>query len=415
MDLSTQDVLKDTAVDVSQMDIPVALAAMMDGSRDVGHIHDGKVIRTEAPEWLDAAPPLPMDINNFPFSKFVSMHFKKQTLGVALSNPPSTLTHIPEDLHSDAMEMLKMVIQFTSGPELHGLSEFLFGNHVVHKGLMEGRLRDELLCQLANEAERAHGANEARRGWLLLALCLCVFTPSVKLQKYFLKYVSDHGSGGFAAICQRNLTHGLAVAEVLPGESRSLPPCLLEWHAASEHVAMALNITSFGGETILSPVDSWSRGEDVVGSVLKHKGMVDSCRGWSLALQENGDVLEIAGHDYVLDLISFLEHPPAFHCQPPTYLGSHSPDRTNFMNNSHGNAEARTSMPPVSPITPNSVGPTGLLCQTHNTANLEAASQHHFDGYIDKMLGPLPPSENGVSFLFQNDAFVMHHVADIQT
>ncbi|XP_056662302.1 LOW QUALITY PROTEIN: unconventional myosin-XV [Monodelphis domestica] len=55
------------------------------------------------------------------------------------------------------------------------------------------------------------------------------------------------------------------------------------------------------------PVHSWSTGEDVTGDILKHRGLTDGWRGWTVSLKNGSQWAELAGHDYVLDLISDME------------------------------------------------------------------------------------------------------------
>lgn len=72
-------------------------------------------------------------------------------------------------------------------PHLHGTQEMILGNYIVHQGLVEPALRDEILAQLANQVWRNPNAYNAKRGWLLLAACLSGFAPSSHLDKFLLK------------------------------------------------------------------------------------------------------------------------------------------------------------------------------------------------------------------------------------
>lgn len=55
------------------------------------------------------------------------------------------------------------------------------------QGLVNEQLQDEILCQLSNQTWKNENTANAERGWLLLANCLSVFSPSSKLYKYILK------------------------------------------------------------------------------------------------------------------------------------------------------------------------------------------------------------------------------------
>lgn len=50
---------------------------------------------------------------------------------------------------------------------------------------------------------------------------------------------------------------------------------------------------------------------------------IEECSGWTVSLQDETADYELNGNDYVLDLISEMEIPPAFpHCQSH-FLVSH--------------------------------------------------------------------------------------------
>ncbi|MEJ1273028.1 developmentally regulated GTP binding protein 2 [Cricetulus griseus] len=151
---------------------------------------------------------LPLDINNYPMAKFVRCHFK--------------------------------ILRFMGDPHLHGIQEMILGNYIVHQGLVEPDLRDEILTQLANQVWRNHNAYNAKRGWLLLAACLSGFAPSSHLDKFLLKFVSDYGQNGFQAVCQHRLLQAMG-----SGAARTFPPTQLEWIAIQEKASMALDVSCF--------------------------------------------------------------------------------------------------------------------------------------------------------------------------
>lgn len=68
------------------------------------------------------------------------------------------------------------------------------------------------------------------------------------------------------------------------------------------------------GESRFTPVDSWTTGEELASLVVRDRG-INECNGWSVSLvdeEEDGEVREMNGFDYVLDLISEMEVAPAF-------------------------------------------------------------------------------------------------------
>ena len=76
------------------------------------------------------------------------------------------------------------------------------------------------------------------------------------------------------------------------------------------------------GETSLGHVESWSTAEQFASQLLQQRGVSESKNGWTIALYDEYDVFEAGGFDYVLDLISEMEIPPAFPVQDSYFLVS---------------------------------------------------------------------------------------------
>ncbi|XP_066876789.1 unconventional myosin-XV isoform X1 [Kogia breviceps] len=304
-----EELSKRQVVAVGHLEVPVELAGLL---RAVAGLRTGQVPRVapvRTPR-LQAEPraTLPLDINNYPMAKFVRCHFKEPAFGMLTAPLRTPLTRLPAEHHAEAVGVFKLILRFMGDPQLHGAREHVFGNYIVQKGLAVPELRDEILAQLANQVWRNPSAQNAERGWLLLAACLSGFAPSPRLDKYLLKFVSDYGRNGFQAVCQHRLMQAMGQAQQQgSGAARTFPLTQLEWTATQEKARMALDVGCFNGDQFSCPVHSWSTGEEVAGDILRHRGLADGWRGWTVALKKGVQWTELAGHDYVLDLVSDLE------------------------------------------------------------------------------------------------------------
>ena len=79
-------------------------------------------------------------------------------------------------------------MRFIGDPAVSGPQEVAIGNYIIQKGIAYPELRDEIYSQLACQTCSSNDEG-SERGWLLMALCLCVFLPSPVLYKYLLKLV----------------------------------------------------------------------------------------------------------------------------------------------------------------------------------------------------------------------------------
>ncbi|XP_006875611.1 PREDICTED: unconventional myosin-XV [Chrysochloris asiatica] len=304
-----EELNKREVVAVGHLEVPVELAGLLRAAASMSVLDVAQVAPIRTPR-LQAEPrvTLPLDINNYPMAKFVRCQFKEPSFGMLTVPLRTPLTWLPAEHHREALTIFKLVLRFMGDPHLHSTREQVFGNYIVQKGLVVPELRDEILVQLANQVWRNPNAYNAERGWLLLATCLGSFAPSWRLNKYLLKFVSDYGQNGFQAVCQQRLMQAMGRAQQQgSGVARTFPPTHLEWRAAQEKASMALDVGCFNGDQFSCPVHCWSTGEEVAGDILRHRGLIDGWRGWTVAMKNGVQWAELAGHDYVLDVVSDLE------------------------------------------------------------------------------------------------------------
>uniref|UniRef100_A0A7N4V6M3 Myosin XVA n=1 Tax=Sarcophilus harrisii TaxID=9305 RepID=A0A7N4V6M3_SARHA len=299
-----QELTKREVVNVACLEVPAELAGLL----QVVTANAGCVVSVRTPKLqIDPQIALPLDINNYPMVKYVQAHFKDPAFGMLTEPLQSPLTRLEKEHYPEAISIFKLILRFMGDPHLHGAQDNLFGNYIIQKGLAKAELRDEILVQLANQVWRNPNISNKERGWLLLASCLSGFAPSPRLDKYLLKFVSDYAHNGFQAVCQHRLIQAMSKAQKGPGAARTFPPTLLEWTVTQKKANMALDVYCFNGDQFSCPIHSWSTGEDVTGDILKYRGLTDGWRGWTVSLKNGSQWAELAGHDYVLDLISDME------------------------------------------------------------------------------------------------------------
>ncbi|NXB66953.1 MYO15 protein, partial [Struthidea cinerea] len=303
-----QELTRREVVDVTHLEIPAELMGLLEAAAAAREVNAGCVVLVPPPALQpDPQLTLPLDINDYPMAKYVRGHFQEPAFGMLTAPLKAPLTRLDEELCHEALSLFKLILRFMGDPGLGGLQETLFGNYIVQKGLSVPGLRDELLAQAANQVWRNTNVNNEERGWLLLAACLSAFPPSAAFDKYLLKFVSDYAFAGYKPVCQRKLMHAMARSQLGAAAARTFPPSLLEWTANRQQASMALDLHCFNGDQFSCPIHSWSTGEDLAGDVLKHRGLSEGWRGWSVAMKAGAQWAELAGHDYVLDLVSDLE------------------------------------------------------------------------------------------------------------
>lgn len=205
---------------------------------------------------------------------------------------------------------------------LNSRKEKALTDYIIQKGLSNEVLRDEILCQLCNQTCKNEKDSNNERGWQLMANILSSFPPSHLLYKYLLKYVSDNGFNGYVGVCQQKL---LQSESVEPQNARTYPPTFLEYKANSRKSNMALEAKWADDEETFAAIDSWASGEEFAAELLSSRGL-EPGYGWTVELEDDGDLYELNGDDYVLDLIAETEIAPSFPASKSFFLVS--PDRS---------------------------------------------------------------------------------------
>ncbi|KAK3532493.1 hypothetical protein QTP86_018529 [Hemibagrus guttatus] len=324
------ELAKREVVNVTHLPISAELGALLQAVAGGRELHSDCLALVQAPTvQVESQLTLPLDINNFPISKFIQLHFREPKFGMLTAPLKTPLTHLDDDLTHEALDVFVMILRFMGDPHLNGAQENLLGNYIIQKGLSNPGLRDEILCQIANQVWRNSNPDNAERGWLLLLGCLSAFAPSAKIEKYLLKFVSDNAYNSYKAVCQHKLIQAMQKSLYGPEAARTYPLSLLEWTANRKKANMVLQVHCFDGTSFLCPVNSWTTGEDLAGDILQHRSVTESWKGCSVIMKEHGQWAELAGHDYVMDLIADLELMRDFPKQKSYFIiSAESPNRT---------------------------------------------------------------------------------------
>ncbi|KAM9261524.1 unconventional myosin-XV [Cariama cristata] len=384
-------------VDVTHLEIPAELMGLLEAAAAAREVNAGCVVLVPPPALQpDSQLTLPLDINDYPMAKYVRGHFQEPAFGMLTAPLAAPLTRLDEELCHEALSLFQLILRFMGDPGLGGPQETLFGNYIVQKGLSAPGLRDELLAQAANQVWRNTNVNNEERGWLLLAACLSAFPPSAAFDKYLLKFVSDYAFAGYKPVCQRKLMHAMARSQLGAAAARAYPPSLLEWTANRQQASMALDLHCFNGDQFSCPIHSWSTGEDLAGDVLKHRGLAEGWRGWSVTMKVGAQWAELAGHDYVLDLISDLELLRGFPKQKSCFLvawdgaESHGGDSRVVL----GDGLDLDEVPPPPAVKAPTL-PSTEAYHPHDGEFGEPRGQKGLDRYLDSLFDPVLSYGNG--------------------
>ncbi|KAM6175993.1 myosin XVB [Erethizon dorsatum] len=367
------------SMELERLEIPAELAAMLRAAEGRQDALAGIITETIPPEVL-ARPSLilPPDIDLFPFSSFISTSFQEPSLpspGWPLAKP---LTQLEGENPQHALDINKVMLRLLGDGSLQSWQEQTMSTYLVRQGQRRPGLRDEIFSQLVAQLWHNPDEQQSQRGWALMAVLLSAFPPTPVLQKPLLKFVSDQAPQGMAALCQHKLLGALEQTPLAPGFARAHPPTQLEWKAGWRRGRMALDVFTFNEERYSAEVESWTTAEQLAGWILQSRGLEVPPRGWSVSLHSGDSWQDLAGCDFVLDLIGQTEDPgdPAVPCSypiAPLGLAKDIPPAPGVR---------APSLPPGLPL-----GPAPTLSSRGHTG--ESRTSGSLDGFLDHLFEPV--------------------------
>ncbi|TRY91722.1 hypothetical protein DNTS_018969 [Danionella cerebrum] len=171
---------------------------------------------------------------------------------------------------------------------------------IVGYAIVRPDIRNEIYCQICKQLTGNKNRKSENRGWILLSLCVGIFSPSDSLTKYLQSFIR-HGPSDFSAYCTERLRRTLANGD------RNEPPCWVELQSVETKNPIGVMVGLMDGRSISLTVDSASTSSELCSAIIQKTNLIDTF-GFSLyaAMYEKMWSLGSEGQ-HVLDAVSMCE------------------------------------------------------------------------------------------------------------
>ncbi|XP_051719592.1 unconventional myosin-VIIa [Ctenopharyngodon idella] len=209
----------------------------------------------------------------------------------------------PEEVPQPKMEAVQEEedVMFGEGPTFDRPMTPLEKLHtIVGYAIVRQDIRDEIYCQICKQLTDNKNHKSANRGWILLSICLGIFSPTDRLTKYLDSFIC-HGPSEYSSYCAERLRRTLANGE------RSEPPCWIELQSVETKNPIAVVVSLMDGRSINLHLDSASTSAEVCNTVIQKINLKDTY-GFSLYAAMNEKMWSLgSGSQHVLDAVSMCE------------------------------------------------------------------------------------------------------------
>ncbi|KAF4074063.1 hypothetical protein AMELA_G00250380 [Ameiurus melas] len=105
-----KELAKREVVNVTHLAIPAELGGLLQAVAGGRELHSDCLALVQAPTvQVESQLTLPLDINNYPISKFIQLHFREPMFGMLTAPLKMPLTHLDDDLTHEALDIFIMV------------------------------------------------------------------------------------------------------------------------------------------------------------------------------------------------------------------------------------------------------------------------------------------------------------------
>ncbi|XP_039533712.1 unconventional myosin-VIIa [Pimephales promelas] len=169
---------------------------------------------------------------------------------------------------------------------------------IVGYAIVRQDIRDEIYCQICKQLTDNKNQKSVKRGWILLSICLGIFSPTDRLTKYLESFIR-HGPSEYS--CAERLRRTLANGE------RSEPPCWVELQSVETKNPIVVVVGLMDGRSISLHVDSATTSKELCNAVIQKINLQDSY-GFSIYAAMNEKMWSLgSGGQHILDAVSMCE------------------------------------------------------------------------------------------------------------
>uniref|UniRef100_A0A7E4VMD7 Myosin motor domain-containing protein n=1 Tax=Panagrellus redivivus TaxID=6233 RepID=A0A7E4VMD7_PANRE len=249
-------------------------------------------------------------VDQLSIEEFAELNLKHHVLQAR--REPIFTPFLPKNTEEDfelSLKIFKLVLRYMNDNTITAAQRCILAKYIIQQGIQNLDQRDEIYMQLCNQTYNNKNPENAKGAWNLLLMAVNSFPPGYLVFPMLKDYFEQQNEPLATMLLEglfRLLRHTKSPDHM--NRNRVFAPTVLEQQSYLRRQPLVVTIGLPDGDGIDVETDSWTTIDEVVGRVLRLRGIAET-EGWSLQIEDDKANSTAHGPSFLFDALSPFEVP----------------------------------------------------------------------------------------------------------